>query len=314
MQVMLGIGLLLALPAWAEFEAVDRDGRIEIRDGEKLVFGWQVAPLDNPKGGEVFAASAFIHPLCTPSGFELTSIQPDDHLHHLGLWWPWKMLTVDGKKHITWEMQEKQGQHVAVAAKVVEKSADEVLIEATNRSLIGEAGVDRRPVLDEQVRLRFFRIGKDAYGLDIHITQQPVRGIDVTVTRYHYSGLSWRGASEWTKENSVMLTSAGLDRDHANGNPANWVTVEGTTPRGRATMLMMSAAAKDDGRAERLRVWDSKMHGGAPFVNFNPVMGDSIALKPEHKEVSDRHYRLVIADRSIAADEVDRLWGEWGGR
>ncbi|HEX5791578.1 MAG TPA: DUF6807 family protein, partial [Luteolibacter sp.] len=104
---------LSILPASAGFEAANQNGRIVISDGGKVVFAWQLLPLTEPKGGPQFAGSAFIHPLCTPAGFTLTQIQPDDHLHHFGLWWPWKMLEVDGRKFNTWEIQEKQGRHVA---------------------------------------------------------------------------------------------------------------------------------------------------------------------------------------------------------
>ncbi len=304
------ISTILIFPAMAGFEVKENQGRLEIHDGDQLIFGWQAKPLQEPKGGEIFSASAFIHPLHTPSGFELTKIQPDDHLHHLGVWWPWKMVTVDGKDYVTWEMQNKEGQHVAVGAKVIKESADEVVIEANNQTLIRPTGGEGKPILDEQVELRFFRVAKDAYGLDIHIVQQPVEGIDVTVTKYRYSGFSWRGTGDWNKENSEMRTSGGNNRDNANSQQANWVTVDGATPGGRATMLMMSVAAKG-GEAEQLRVWDSKMHGGAPFVNFNPVMKTSEELKPENKRVSDRRYRLIVADRVISPDEADKLWQEW---
>lgn len=295
----------------AEFTVADRDGRIEIRDGGKLVFGWQHGPLRNPKGGEIFAGSAFVHPLCTPSGFELTQIQPGDHLHHFGVWWPWKLLTVDGKPYITWEMQQKQGRTVGVSAKVTSQSADQVSIEARNRAEIKPAGADYLPVMEERALLRFARLGEDAYALDITIENRPAKGIEVEVTKYRYSGFSWRGTAAWNKDNSTMCTSGGHDRDNANHEEANWVTVDGVTPAGNATMLLMSGAAKDGGVSERLRVWDSKAHHGAPFVNFNPVVKKSRPLVPEQTAVASRRYRLVMADHKIEPKEAEKLWQEW---
>ena len=58
----------------AGFAVAENAGRIEVRDGDTLVLGWQAAPLARPVGGERFAGSAFIHPLCTPAGFEVTTI------------------------------------------------------------------------------------------------------------------------------------------------------------------------------------------------------------------------------------------------
>lgn len=302
---------LAALPAAAEFKTSDKDGRIEIRDGGKLVFGWQHGPLKNPKGGEIFAGSAFVHPLCTPSGFELTQIQPGDHLHHFGVWWPWKLLTVEGKKYVTWEMQKKEGRTVGVGATILSQSADEVRIEARNRTEIKPAGADYETMVEEKSVLRFTRMGDNAYVLDIGIEHRPVKGQEVEITKYRYSGFSWRGTAAWNKDNSTMRTSGGHNRDSANHQEARWVIFDGKTKTGEATMLLMSGAAKDGGTPELLRVWDSKAHHGAPFVNFNPVVKKSLPMVDDQKEVASRHYRLIIADRTIAPDEAEKLWKGW---
>ena len=300
-----------ALPVQAGFKVADHDGRIEIRDGGKLVFGWQYELLKEPAGGAKFAGSAFLHPLCPPSGFDLTRIQPDDHLHHYGVWWPWKLLTVKGKKYVTWEMQQGQGHQIGVSAQVKSQATDEVVLEVRNKTEIKPAGMDYQPVVEEHATLCFARFGDDAYTLDITIENRPMKGVQVEVTQYRYSGFSWRGTADWNKDNSRMTTSGGQNRDNANGQEANWVLVDGKTPSGKASMLMMSAAAKEGGSAERLRVWNSKMTNGAPFVNFNPVMKKSMPLVPTQKEVASRRYRLVIADRVIQPAEAEKLWKAW---
>lgn len=308
-----GVVLLNAFApvALAEFKVADRDGRIEVLDDGKLVFAWRHQALPQPKGGGIFAASAFIHPLCTPSGFGLTRIQPDDHLHHFGLWWPWKMLTLGGRNYNTWEIQQKQGRHVAVKAEVAAATADEVRLKLGNRFEISNDGAVYQPAIDESVDLRFARGGKDSYLLDIDISQQAVEGLAVEITSYRYSGFSWRGPQEWHAGNSTMLTSGGHHRDNANHQPAEWVSVTGKTRDGMATMLIMSAAGPTCGTAERLRVWGSSAEGGTPFANFNPVAKQPLPLTPEHKSVAQRRYRIVVADRAILPAESDKLWKEW---
>ncbi len=306
------LGLLVTLSsAIAGFEVAENQGRIEISDGRKCVLGWQLLPLKEPKGGPVFSGNAFIHPLCTPSGFELTQIQPDDHLHHFGVWWPWKMLTIEGKNFNTWEIQERQGRHVAVKVDLTGATADEVKLSLQNRFEISRDGKIYQPVIEETVALRLSRSGKDAYVLDLDIHQKPVDGVAVSVTKYRYSGLSWRGTAGWNADNSVMRSSGGHHRDNANHQPANWLSVDGATPQGRATMLMMSAAAKQAGKPELLRVWGGETLNGAPFANFNPVVKESIALDGKQPAVSQRRYRLILADRAIDAAEADRLWKAW---
>ena len=110
-----------------QWSVAERDGRLEAKRGAVVMLAWQVAPLANPAGGEKFAdAGAFLHPLCTPSGFDCTTIQPKDHLHHLGLWWPWKYVEFEGKKHNTWEMQEGEGAHIPRGAKQLSGGPDKV--------------------------------------------------------------------------------------------------------------------------------------------------------------------------------------------
>lgn len=302
----------LALPASAQFQAADKDGRIEIRDQGKLVFGWQHGPLKDPKGGEIFAASAFIHPLTTPSGFVLTDIQPDDHLHHYGVWWPWKLVQFEGKKYITWEMQQKQGRHDALEAGIRSTERDKVQLLAQNQTKILPAGGDYVPVISEGAPMSFTRLGADAYLLDIQISQDAIRK-PVTIPKYRYSGFSWRGPASWTAKNSTMLTSGGHHRDNANHQPADWVMVSGETPTGKATMLIMSDASVSAGKAELLRVWGSSQHHGNPFVNFNPVVKQDLELNTESRAVSLRNYRLIMADRALDSQDADQYWEEWTG-
>ena len=74
---------------------------------------------------------------------------------------------------------------------------------------------------------------------------------------------------------------------------------------------MMSAAAKVAGTPERLRVWDSKMLNGNPFVNFNPVMKKPLPLDDAHPAVSRRKYRVIAADHRIDAAEAEAEWKKW---
>jgi len=312
--VFLTIGGALAADSAGAWSAAERDGRVEAKRGDTLMLAWQVAPLAHPAGGEKFAAaSAFLHPLCTPSGFECTTIQPKDHLHHLGLWWPWKFVEVDGKRYNTWEIQEGQGAHVACTAKQLSAGPDKVEWEFTNETVVKPADGPQSTVIHETAKVTLSSQGKDANAVDVSITQKAA-GKPVTIVNYTYSGFSWRGPASWNKDNSKMTTSEGLGRDEANGKPARWVMVSGPTPAGSATLLMMSAAADIAGAQERLRVWDAKMGNGTPFVNFNPVMGKAQLLDAEHPAVSNRKYRVLAVDRTLDAAAAEAEWKKWLGK
>ena len=211
--------------------------------------------LSAPKGGEKFAGSAFLHPLRTPSGFEWTTIQPADHMHHFGLWWPWKYIEVDGAKYNCWEIQEGQGAHVARSVKPISNNSGKLEWEFLNETVVKKPQSAPLTVIRESAQVGLFQDG-DAQVIDISLRQKAT-GSPVTILNYRYSGFSWRGPASWNKDNSTMITSGGKGRDDANGTPARWVVVSGPTPEGSASVLMMSAA-ETAGTPEQLRVWDSK--------------------------------------------------------
>ncbi|MBT8043511.1 MAG: PmoA family protein [Verrucomicrobiae bacterium] len=305
---------LTPLTLSAGFEVKNSLGKMEILDNGKVVFGWQSTPIQKPRGGPQFSGSAFIHPLRTPSGFTLTDIQPSDHLHHFGVWWPWKFISVDGQKFNTWEIQKKQGGHAAVSATVTSQSDDEIVLKLVNQCIIKPAETELVPVINEETTLRFARLDKDTYVLDLIVRQTPVAGKDIEIVKYRYSGFSWRSTPDFKKTNSKMLTSGGHNRDNANGQTARWAMVGGDVTinkkPAKATILIMSAAANDGGTPERLRVWNSKM-GIAQFINFNPVVKGAQTLKPENTSVSFRRYRVIVADKAISADQAEKYWKAW---
>ena len=296
-----------------KWTAAERDGRLEARQGDTVAFAWQIAPLTQPKGGPKFAGSAFLHPLRTPSGFEWTTIQPADHKHHFGLWWPWKYIEVNGRKYCTWEIQNGEGGHVAQSVKSLPGGRDMLEWEFSNVTETRTAGADPQPAILETARVGLTTSRKDAQVIDISLKQKAA-GAPVTIVEYRYSGFSWRGPESWNKDNSKMTTSEGFDRDAANGKPARWVVVSGPTPTGSASVLMMSAATELAGTPELLRVWDSKSQNGTPFVNFNPVMEKSLPLDDAHPAVSNRKYRVVAADEVIDAAAAESEWRKWMGK
>ena len=291
-----------------KWTTLEKDGRFEANYNGTLMLGWQAAPLAKPVGGEKFAGSAFLHPLRTPAGFEWTTIQPDDHKHHFGLWWPWKYIEVDGTKYNCWEIQEGQGAHVAKGARTLSGGPDKLEWDFLNETVIKKPGAAPLTAIHETAKLAV-SVREDAQVLDISIRQKAA-GSPVKIMEYRYSGFSWRGPASWNKDNSTMTTSAGKGRDDANGTTARWLMVSGPTPNGSASVLMMSAAETP----EKLRVWDHTAHNGAPFANFNPVMDKPLPLDEAHPQVSMRKYRVIAADHVITAAEAEAEWKKWTGK
>ncbi len=313
---MAGTALAMVSGAGAQpgqWTSEQRNGRLEARRGEALMLAWQITPLVRPVGGEKFQASAFLHPLCTPAGFQWTASQPADHLHHFGLWWPWKFIEVDGARYNCWEIQQGQGAHIARSVHSVAGGPDSLAWEFHNEVVIQKAGAPPLTVICETAQVTLAVDGTDAEVLDIGLRQHAA-GSPVTICNYRYSGFSWRGPAAWNKDTSRLLTSEGLGRDSANGTPARWVVVSGPTPNGSASVLLMSAALDLAGVPEKLRVWDTTNQNGQAFVNFNPVADQPLPLDGVHPAVSNRQYRVVAADRLIDAAAAEAAWRQWRGK
>jgi hypothetical protein len=297
---------LAAADIWT---TVEEDGRIQARLNGETVIAWQQAPISNPKGGEKLAGSNFIHPLATPSGFITTDLQPDDHMHHFGLWWPWKFIQLDGKTHNTWEIQQGGGRHVAGGVEIIQKGPGSIQWRLSSHIEVNDGGQAPRIVIRETTDLSLRLLNKQLMVLDMDIRQR-AEDARIVIGKHHYSGFGWRGTPEWNGENSKLVTSEGHDRENGNGEPVRWVLITGERPGGKASVLLMSAAATT-GEPERMRVWSAGAQSGRYFVNLNPVALDDIPLDDDHSAVSHRRYRVITSDREIDAGEAGMLWKSW---
>ncbi len=308
-QVILISGIFLAhiaVQAGTALEIRNDGARLAIgHDGQELL-GYQVLPMQNPKGGDAFKGSNFIHPLRTPSGFAVTDLQPKDHLHHFGVWWPWKYIEVDGRKIVCWELQKGkgliQGRKATVQDKGFVSESDYIDRTAPGGPLV---------VLNEETSVRvtgFKQSAANGYYLDIEITHRCATEHPVKVSAYRYSGFGYRGAASWNKDTSTILTSEGKDRSTANFTRADWTRVQGATPNnGTAGVLLMGHPDNRD-HPEMLRTWD-KQHNGAIFVNLNPVQEKPWKFEPGKKYT--RRYRMFVYDGKVGKEQAKRLWKEY---
>lgn len=276
---------------------------LDIKIAGQDVIRYQQAPMTNPAGGDRFKVSNFIHPLRTPSGFIVTDLQPRDHMHHLGLWWPWKHVETQGRQILFWELQQGDGIIQAQGAEATEAgfSANSIYLDRkapeVPSTLINETLDAKVSVLVEEPARGYF--------LDLAITHRSAVGHPITVTPYRYSGFAIRGASFWKNKNSTLLTDAGKDRDTSNFTRARWVRLEGSNGSGgTAGILLMSHPGNFD-YPETLRTWDSKQHDGAFFINFNSVYEKPWTFEPGQPYT--RRYRVFVYDGTVSPEQAEAL-------
>jgi len=285
-------------------ESALAEGLLEVDVAGKPLVNYQSKPLSNPKGGDRFKGSDFIHPLKTPSGFVLTDIQPGDHLHHFGLWWPWKYVSNDGRKVLFWELQKGEG---IIKAREAKKTEDGFVAESVyiDRKAKGGPEVWIEETVDAKVS-DIVESPARGYFLDLAIRHVVAGQSPLEIVKYRYSGFALRGTAEWNRDNSTVLTSEGKDYSESNFTRARWVLVQGENGEGgKAGVLMMSNPANHD-HPEKLRTWDPGTHNGAIFINFNPVQVEPWTMRPGKEYV--RLYRLFVFDGSLDAGEAEKLW------
>jgi hypothetical protein len=93
-----------------QMKTVMKDGALTIQAGNKnLLRYWYNTVYPPPGVDTAFKRSAFIHPLWTPNGQELTRIQAPDHYHHYGIWNPWTHVFFEGDTVDFWNIKGRQG-------------------------------------------------------------------------------------------------------------------------------------------------------------------------------------------------------------
>jgi len=310
--LLLLFGCANAMPSACGLDISTTGEKFVVSAGSVDLVTYQQKPMTKPKGSDKFKGSNFIHPLKTPAGFCLTDLQPSDHLHHFGLWWPWKYLKAEGRKVLYWELQKGEGVIEAQGVVNSARSHEGVGFLAESHYIDKTAPDGPKVIMIENLVAKVSPITKSpakGYFLDLKITQSPAIKTPVEVVKYRYSGFSIRGAKPWNKDNSKLITSAGKDRQGSNGTRANWIIAEGDATGGAKAGFVMMSHPDNYGVPQFLRTWNNKMFNGATFANFNPVQKESWTMEPGKKYV--QKYRLFVYDGTVTQKQAEKLWADY---
>jgi hypothetical protein len=86
------------------------NGALILNSNGRNVLQYNYGTVYPPEGiDSSYRRSGFIHPIWSPQGAILTSIQPKDHYHHYGLWNPWTATEFEGHEIDFWNLARKLG-------------------------------------------------------------------------------------------------------------------------------------------------------------------------------------------------------------
>jgi hypothetical protein len=278
------------------------------KDG-KTVLQYNYAYLEPPTGVDaVFRRSGFLHPVCSPAGNVLTTVQPKDHYHHFGIWNPWTHVVYDGKLYDLWNLGEKQGTVRAESVKNTVQGAVFSRFDATLAHVIFTPDGEKT-VMDEQWDVTAWNI-PDGFLWDFESHLHPSTSLPVLLQQYRYAGFGYRATEEWTKENCIMMTSERKSRQEIDGTTARWIYITGDTETGRSGLLFMGHPGNYNA-PEPLRIWDETANGGRgdAFINFAPTKNKDWELKAGGHYVL--RYRALAYEGEMTFEQADRLWNEF---
>ncbi len=261
---------------------------------------------------EAYGRSGYIHPLSTLSGKVLTSIQPEDHYHHYGLWNPWTRVEYRGQVYDLWNLGDKKGTVRFAGFEEVFNDTEKAGFETVHDHVIFNNGQET-VIIKENQRITVSQIDSDTYQCDIHSVLQPVGDADVILKEYRYGGLGFRATPEWTHTNSHVSTSSGKTRKDADGALERWAIVSGKLGDGQGGILFLSHPDNYN-FPEPVRVWPEDANGGRgdQFFNFSPTKNKDWTLRTGSTYAL--RYRLVIFDGTLSADDAEQIWKSFSGQ
>jgi hypothetical protein len=290
---------------------------VDFLSGGKVLLTYQTASAEVPEGVKAeFRKSGFIHPLFSPSGQELTRIQPPDHYHHYGIWGPWTKTLVEGREVDFWNLGDGKGRvdFDNLISKKEKKDNAEILVRQKHTDLLAPNGA--QVAIEEDLGIRVWSMEQNRYAVDYTTEISTPLKTPVVLEAYRYGGgIGFRATARWDASNSHILTSDGKDRKTADGSYAKWVMVYGVSddPSGESGILFLS---HPDNRAhpEPMRVWPEDSNGGKEnvFLEFCPIRHQAWEILPG--KTNTLKYRMIVFDGKMTATEAESYWKTFAAR
>ena len=287
-------------------------GYLTIRNNNKNLLRYNYKTVYPPKGVDtVYRRSAFIHPLWSPRGQELTRINAPDHYHHWGLWNPWTEVLFENDSVDFWNLARKQG--TVQFAKFLSITSGNVFADykALHEHVVFKKSGENKIAINEVQSVKIYQPADNSnyYIADILIQLNCASESPVLLLEYRYGGLGMRATQEWNKDNSTVITSEGKARKEADGSKARWCMVQGSVNNDFAGIIFMSYPTNYN-YPEPLRVWPEEMNNrGDVFINFSPTKNMNWLLSPGKEYLLK--YRLIVFNDPFSKEKAEKGWEDF---
>ena len=285
-----------AAPDHQSITVREADGAIHFLVGSLPLCSYQAQPGPLPKGVDpAYARGGYLTNIHSPSGLLVSDDFPPDHLHHHGVWSAWTKCRWQNRDTDFWNMGQKKGRvdYLSHTAPVLKDGR--VSLSARHRYTDLTSG-QPKPVLDESWSLEIGSLGPHPAAIDLSISQSLIGADPLSLPKYHYGGLGFRGHRSWNgPANTRFLTSEGItDRIKGNESRARWTWIGGLVNTRTAGVLIASHPSNP------VHPEPVRLHPSEPFFCFAPPQAGDRSIQPG-TTLSSRYLILPLDGEPDAA-------------
>jgi hypothetical protein len=238
----------------------------------------------------------------------VTDDYPPKHKHHHGIWSPWTKTKFEGRTPDFWNAFKKTGTVEFVALDV--KWGGPVAGGFTARHRFMDLSAEPQPkaALDETWSVIVYRPiavhGGTYHVFDLAIHQECSGKSPLTLTKYHYGGLGFRGHRQWEdKSNCTFLTSEGKTRANGDETRGRWCYVGGNVDGAPCGVAIL------DHPGNLNHPQPMRLNPDEPFFCYAPQQLGDFTIEPG--KPYDARYRFVVSDGPPDAEQIDRMWNDF---
>ena len=258
-----------------------------------------------PEGvGTEFLRSGYIHPVYSPNGRIVTDTRPEDHLHHVGVWFPWVNTDYEGRHIDFWNLGARTGTVRFAEFGGVTTGPVYAGFRTKHHHLDLTQNPDKL-VIREIWDVTAIDAGNDERIWNLESIQTNVSDSPLKLNQYRYGGLGVRFARSWVpNENYHVLTSEGHTFADAHTTRARWVAHSGNIDGEPATVVVMCHPTN-----ERYPETIRSSADFGPFFNWAPVQLGDWTLSPG--QTWTFRYRFYIYDGPIDAARAEAAFQQF---
>jgi hypothetical protein len=287
--------------------AIKDDNQVSITSNSQVVLQYNHAPVAPPASvkskRKLYTRSGFIHPVRTPSGITITNAHPAKHLHHFGIWMPWRESSYQGQKINFWEIGSGSGTVRYAGIEAIGQNDIAAWFQAKQEHVALKIKNAPKVILNETWRIAAYNT--TGYHLfDVISVQSCATDKPFTVEKKHYGGMGLRGSNEWEDPTKVnFFTSENKKRKEGNFTHANWTEMHGLIG-GKSVGIMIMGAPTNFRAPQKTRI-----HPKEPFFCFAPGQDEKFNIEPGQPYVSK--FRFYVHDGKLDIARCKQMWNDY---